>query len=421
MDLNEARKVVWIGSNRRPLGELLDLGYLTKDRLEWAVAHVSDPRVQQAAAVLLAWVNRSSPGASARRTVKALPEKPGLPGLDASISMKKAQETIWPFSPYKGEAMGPLVASRKISIKDLGYAIENTWDPRVKAAAITLMATRLQQAVKEPEPPKGHLKIFSKGRSFSERRQLQFVMIEGLIYGFFLGIAVAYLYYNQFIQEHKTAAEVFGPVSSSPIFIPMLVLAICILIGVPSLLGLGVEWTVKKLEEKVENYRKGQEGETRVSEIMNGALNGDWSLFRNVILPGRGGDLDSVLVGPAGIWVLEVKNFSGKFQNVGDQWECLSGKKWKTIRKNPSQQAKKNAARMGEFLKADGIKEWVTPAVVWANPESPVKIDNPSVAVWIINRLEDELGNIQYKKKISEIEQKKICEKLAKLIERGNK
>jgi hypothetical protein len=53
MDLNEARKVVWIGSNRRPLGELLDIGYLNKERLEWAVAHVNNPKVQQAAAVLL--------------------------------------------------------------------------------------------------------------------------------------------------------------------------------------------------------------------------------------------------------------------------------------------------------------------------------------------------------------------------------
>ncbi|MGB7539315.1 MAG: nuclease-related domain-containing protein [Anaerolineales bacterium] len=418
MDLNEARKVVWIGSNRRPLGELLDLGYLTKDRLEWAVAHVSDPRVQQAAAVLLGWVNRASPGSSIRKPVKTLTEKPVLPGLDAPISMKKAQETIWPFSPYKGEAMGTLVASRKLSLKDLGWAIENARDPRIKAAAITLTASRLQQVVKEPESPKGHLKVISEGRSFSERRQLQFMMLEGLIYGFFLGVAVSYLYYSQFIQEHKTPEEVFGPLTSSPTGIIILILAFCVIIGVPVSIMMGMEWTIKKMDKAIDAYRKGQEGEEKAAEIIHGALNGDWTHFRNMELPGRGGDLDSVLVGPAGIWVLEVKNLSGKFQNVGDQWECLSGKKWNKIRRNPSQQAKKNAGRLGEFLKADGIKEWVNPAVVWANPESPVMLENQSVAVWTIDRLEDELGNIQYEKKISETERNKICDKLTKLIER---
>lgn len=30
MDIEEARKVLWLKSNPRPLGELLDEGYLTK-------------------------------------------------------------------------------------------------------------------------------------------------------------------------------------------------------------------------------------------------------------------------------------------------------------------------------------------------------------------------------------------------------
>ena len=36
MNVEEARKVLWLKSNPRPLGELLDEGYLTQDRLEWA-------------------------------------------------------------------------------------------------------------------------------------------------------------------------------------------------------------------------------------------------------------------------------------------------------------------------------------------------------------------------------------------------
>jgi len=41
MDLKDARKVLWLKRNPRPLGELLDEGYLTKDRLEWAARCIS--------------------------------------------------------------------------------------------------------------------------------------------------------------------------------------------------------------------------------------------------------------------------------------------------------------------------------------------------------------------------------------------
>jgi hypothetical protein len=313
--------------------------------------------------------------------------------------------------------MGPLVESRKLSLKDLGYAIENAWESKVRAAAITLSAIRLDQIVKEPESPKGHLKIVAKGRSYSEWKQLQLSIIEGLIYGIAFGISASYIYYDLFLKEHQPTSLTFGEIVSSPIGAIMFIIALCIVIGIPLAIILGINWSAKKLDEKVEDFRKGQEGENRVSEVMNATLNGEWTLFRDVILPGRGGDLDLTLVGPAGVWVLEIKTLSGKFRNIGDQWECISVKTWRLVKKNPSRQACKNAARLSGFLAADDIKTWVKPAVVWANPESPLKVENPSVAVWTMERLEDELGNIQEGKSLPENDRQKICEKLTKLFE----
>jgi hypothetical protein len=318
--------------------------------------------------------------------------------------------------------MGPLVATKTLSLKDLGYAIENAYDSKVKAAAIALAAIRLHQIVKEPAPSKGHLHVVSKGRSFSERKQLQLILLEGLVYGIVIGIGFSYFIYAQFIQEHHQPTTTLGEIMSTPAGIAAMIIAICILIGIPLLILLGVEWSANKLDLKVENYRKGQEGENRVVDAMIAALNGEWALFRNVILPGRGGgDLDSVLVGPAGVWVLEVKTLSGEFRNIGDQWECRMGKKWQPIRKNPSQQARKNAARLGGFLEADHIKVWVNSAVVWANPESPLEIKDPPVAVWKLDRLPDELGNILDVRKIPDDDRKKIVEKLTRLIGRQKK
>ncbi len=42
MGLEQARKVMWLRSNCRPLGELLDEGYLNQSRLEWAAEKAYD-------------------------------------------------------------------------------------------------------------------------------------------------------------------------------------------------------------------------------------------------------------------------------------------------------------------------------------------------------------------------------------------
>jgi hypothetical protein len=419
MDLNEARKVVWIGSNRRPLGELLDIGYLNKERLIWAVEHVKNSTVQQAAAVLLAWLTQSSNNPTNRKKAIVSSSQMALPGLDVKISIEKAREVVWPFSPYKGEPMGPLVATRKLSLKDLGYAIEYASDSKVKAAAIALTAIRLRQIVKEPEPTKGHLRVIAEGRSFSERRQLQLVLLEGLIAGIALGSLLYYLFTSLFFQNPNQSHRMVSDYLSTPMGAISLLVGIFITICLVWLIIHAFEWMMNKLDQQVDKYRRGQEGENRVIDTLRVAMDGEWTIFKNVDLPrNKGGDLDSVLVGPAGLWVLEIKTLSGIFRNNCEKWEYLSGKKWRSFRKSPSKQATYSAANLRRFLEADGIKiKWINAVVVWANPESPVEVENPSVAVWKMDRLEDELGNIQEGKELSDIYRQKICEKLTKLVE----
>ena len=75
------------------------------------------------------------------------------------------------------------------------------------------------------------------------------------------------------------------------------------------------------------------------------------------------GDLDIILVGPPGVWVLEVKNLKGEYRNIGETWEYRHGKKWKLVKGNPSRQALNNAFRLKNFLMADNLKLFVNPVV----------------------------------------------------------
>jgi hypothetical protein len=416
MSLEEARSVMWLHNNHRPLGELLDEGFLTQSRLEWAAAKAYDPQLKQAAAVLLDEVKRRP--VAQEPPASASPREEPLPAVQAGITLEQARATPWPFRPFQGRLMGTLVDTRQVTLKDLGFAIENAWDERVRQAAILLTALRLDQAVKEPAPPAGPLQVVSAGRSYAERRQLFLTLIQGAVSGAALTAVVFFL----IVMIARLSASRPGQPLAEVVASPTGVLALAVVIA----LGAGLVWlsnylfdtAMKKLDQAIDNYRKGQEGEDQVVEAMRQSLDGNWTLFRNVTLPGRNrADIDAVLVGPPGVWVAEIKTFGGEYRNIGEHWEVRAGGRWKLLGSSPSRQAQDNAARLSNFFKADGLTQWVNPAVVWANPDSPLAVENLMVPVWTFERLPEELGNIWQGQTIPESNQARMIEKLTALCQ----
>ena len=424
MTVEQARKVRWLKSNPKTLGELIDEGFLDEHRLAWAAENAYNSTLKQAAQILLDWQKLSTPEPTTKEPATALPPEATNAAFPVGITLEQARVTRWPFSPYKDQSMGTLVETRQLSLKDLGFAIETAWDEHVRQAAMALMLLRLNQAVEEPESSAGLLKVVSGGRSFSERRQLQFALLEGFIFGILTSVWIGLLIW--IVQRISNASSTSPTPPLSTLFTtPAGLIALVILIV---LLGITVgglyafqlifdrvfDW----LNKQIVNHRKGEVGEERVVAAMHQALDGNWHLFRNVELPGHNkGDLDSVLVGPSGVWVLEIKTFTGEYRNIGEHWEYLNGNRWKLVKKSPSRQAQNNAVRLSNFLKADSIQQWINPAVIWANPDSPLSIENPLTAVWSLDRLSDELGNIWRDESVSETTRNQIVEKLTKLVE----
>ena len=314
--------------------------------------------------------------------------------------------------------MGALVDARQLAIKDLGYAIESAWDERVRQAAIVLTAVCLNQIVDEPAPPAGPLKVIVFGKGYAERRQFALTMVQGLIMGGALGASVVLMAQELLKPKAADPGATLAKVLAFPEGAIALVVTLLLLAAIGWLIVFLPNLAVKKLDQQIKRYRKGQEGEECVVEVVRQNLDGNWILFRNVTLPGRSkADVDAVLVGPPGVWALEIKNLSGVYRNVGERWEFRTGSKWKTLKRSPSRQATDNAARLGRFFEADGIKQWVNSAVVWANRESALTVQNPSVAVWEIARLPEELGNLWQHKPIGETIQARIIEKLTTLCQ----
>ena len=416
MNLEEAQRVLWLKSNPRPLGELMDEGYLTTERLEWAAQWAYNPKLKEAAKLILETIYHTSVTRSIEKP-QASDAKVEAAEIEIGISLEQARSIIWPFAPYKGQSMGTLVDSKQLSLKDLAYAAESAWDPKVRHAAVALSLIRLNQVVKEPVPSAGFVHVISGGRNYSERRQLSLTMRQGIILGLLISLVIALLLriISHMVSPSTTASSI-TEIASSPAVVIVIIAVIASMIFIGWLIGFAFEKIMEKLDKQIEEHRRGQDGEEKVVQLILQALDGNWRLFRNINLPGiNKGDLDLVLVGPPGVWALEVKNFHGKYRNIGEHWEYRNGKAWKAASTNPSRQVLNNAYRLKNFLKADHLNVFVETAVVWANQDSHLSVENPSVAIWHYDRLPDELGNIWQGEKLSQEERNKIVDKLTKL------
>lgn len=58
MSLEQARRTLWLDENPRPMGELVDSGFLTSEKLAWVTRGTGTLRLQAAAKVLLRHMQR---------------------------------------------------------------------------------------------------------------------------------------------------------------------------------------------------------------------------------------------------------------------------------------------------------------------------------------------------------------------------
>lgn len=111
-------------------------------------------------------------------------------------------------------------------------------------------------------------------------------------------------------------------------------------------------------------YQKGIEGEKQVTQVLSSTLSDDYFLINDVqLVAGKRGNIDHIVLGPTGIFVLETKNHRGKIICYEDSWTGIG--------QNPFTQARWNASTVYKVIKASGIlaskPPWIKAVAVFAN------------------------------------------------------
>lgn len=125
----------------------------------------------------------------------------------------------------------------------------------------------------------------------------------------------------------------------------------------------------------------GKEGELQAKKILNHYLNENDLLLNNlnISIHGRNTELDYVVINNNGVFIFEVKNFSG--QLVGDEddqyWNkykiSRGNKEYIKEVRNPIKQLKREIYLLKEYLKYYGVDLWIEGYVLFVNMNSPVE------------------------------------------------
>ena len=372
------------------------------DSLLW-LARASDQPREAIAAAELAFIIAPD-NEIAQRAVTSVAQKFAGKDLRApqfellrltGMTEAQARSVYWPFNKLNAP-IGVLIDEKKITTRDLAWAVENIQDGLIRQAARTILLTHLHQGdLKAPPKPLQAL----EGRENLEYRERMYSAIAGV----FMGIAVTLL------------LLAFGVTIGARLFKWPIIEWLTPI----NLLALLIAYIFYRLmvrsADEMDNYRTGRRGERRVLDLLRAYLASPWVLVHNLEWPNRKwGDADIILVGPGGIWCLEVKNYSTRTRNIGDRWQYKSRFGWRNTSKHPGKQARRTAQTVQTYLQNHDVRvKWVQPVVVWAGEDDLLTVEDPAVPVWKLGELETQLEILWRQEKVPTEE----IEKAAALFE----
>lgn len=138
----------------------------------------------------------------------------------------------------------------------------------------------------------------------------------------------------------------------------------------------------KKADRESKSYIIGSHGENNIQEELQCHLSDEYACFHHVVVGRAKGDIDFVVVGPTGVYVIEVKNYSGTISLRNGE---LMRNGW-LLQKNIFRQVGIQADGLERFLREKfKTKIFVRRVIVFVGQaEAPFKLE-PVDGVYVIH------------------------------------
>lgn len=329
--------------------------------------------------------------------------------VDLTMSVEEARKVIW-IGRGPQEPIGQLFDSKQINSGDLAWAIAKAYSPQVRAAARTLLANWLGQPENIEVTKRYGPKVLEASNYLESEQEDSLMTASAAIGALIVMLLVAVI---EIIRNWGTASAI---ILGRPMGIPAFIIVMAILVG-----SMLLFWRLNVLPDwrRYKNFKSARRGEESVLEKLRASLDNHWTIFCNLKLPGRKDDFDIVLVGPQGVWVLEVKSYGGTLRFQNGKWERQEKGRWKKADYDPSAQVRRNAQRLNDFLRREAVPiRWIETAVALAEPQPITNFKNSETPIWLLPQIEDKVKNLTTRTPPNEKEIEQIVKSLTKLAEK---
>jgi len=131
------------------------------------------------------------------------------------------------------------------------------------------------------------------------------------------------------------------------------------------------------------------EAQDHVVAVLNRQLGRDFTLLRNFTLPGTEVMYTMILVGPLGVYVLNVTNERGVFRAKGNEWGTMEGERFVPARENILKATVRLVALVKKYLEKQELGDIpVEGAILAANPGLHVDSVRPAVRIFMFDALD---------------------------------
>ena len=311
------------------------------------------------------------------------------PVASPTMSVEDALRVVWKGKGSR-QPIGQLLEIRELSRSDLEWAAANGYEERFRNAAQALLDN---WAVLTTQPQRLYGPEVIRGSYYLEDAEWETLAMLCMVIGATIvtGISLVLSLVGKFVSPNSSIISILLSVAFVAVALATMFLY------------------MRRRFRLYKNVRVGRVGEDDVVEKLRTSLDSRWTIFRNLHLPERKDDLDIVLVGPGGIWVVEVKAFGGTLRVHNQLWERQTKRGWAKLDTHPVGQVKGNARRLYDFLQRKGITvNWVEPAIALAKPQRVSDIISPELPVWLIATLPQQVANLTTRKPLTVAETQQI-------------
>ena len=155
----------------------------------------------------------------------------------------------------------------------------------------------------------------------------------------------------------------------------------------------------------------GKNGESKVTEALK-SLPDEYVVLNDIVLPDRKGNVDHLLIGPNGVFVIETKNYSGFVKCEEEQW-FVNGHRIRSL----SKQAKRNTMAVRGYIASlfpgqQTRVPYVVPLLVFVSRSTRLKLFKPTVCVLKPNELVEFIRDREITRAITEDEKRAMVHHL---------